>query len=125
MGVPRVMALARLSPGTNGGSRHFYDIRSSTVTQALWERDVKKRFRATGAAAAAGALVVLVLLFPTGGNDSDPPECFSAFGYVVPCGLGPEQAQGPGFALAGAVLAAVLVGVGSFVGGRERRSVRD
>ena len=86
---------------------------------------MRKRFRATGVAAAAGALVVLVLLFPTGGNDSDPPECFSSFGYVVPCGLGPEQTQGPGFALAGAALAAVLVGVGSFVGRRERLAGRD
>lgn len=30
-------------------------------------------------------LVVLVLLFPGGGIDRQPPECYSMFGYVVPC----------------------------------------
>lgn len=83
---------------------------------------MRKWFRPTGVAAAVAALAVLVLLFPTGGVDSDPPECYSTFGYVVPCGFGPEQGKGPEFALAGAVVAAMLVGVGSFVGRRERRS---
>ena len=77
---------------------------------------------ATGLVAVAAAVVTLILLFPAGGNDSDPPECFSVFGYVVPCGLGPEQSQGPGFALAGAVIAAALVSVGSALGRRERRA---
>jgi hypothetical protein len=67
------------------------------------------------------ALVVFVLLVPVRGNDSDPPECFSAFGYVVPCGLGPEQSHGSGFAFAGAVLGASLVGIGAAAGRRDSR----
>ena len=86
---------------------------------------MRKRFRVTGVTAAVSALVVFALLLPMRGNDSDPPECFSALGYVVPCGLGPEQSHGAGFALAGAALAAALVGVGSFVGRRERRAGRE
>lgn len=30
-------------------------------------------------------LVALVLLFPGSGIDGLPPECYSLFGYVVPC----------------------------------------
>jgi hypothetical protein len=71
-----------------------------------------KRFRITVLAAVLGALVAFVLLIPSGGNDSDPPECFSSFGYVVPCGFGPEQSHGAGFAGAGAVWGALLVGAG-------------
>ena len=78
-----------------------------------------RRIRPTIVTAVLAALVVFVLLLPLSGNDSDPPECFSALGYVVPCGLGPEQQHGEGFALAGAVVAAVLVGVGSAMGRRE------
>lgn len=77
------------------------------------------RYAPAGAAAAAAA-AVFVLLFPYSGNDSDPPECFSLLGYVVPCGLGPEQAQGVGFALAGAVLAAVLVVIAWALGRSQR-----
>lgn len=69
--------------------------------------------------AAGAAVLIFFLLLPYTGNDSDPPECFSVFEYVVPCGLGPEQEQGIDFALAGAVLAAVAVGAGSLVGRRE------
>jgi drug/metabolite transporter (DMT)-like permease len=71
-----------------------------------------RSYRATAIAAALAAVGVFVLLLPYSGNDSDPPECFSLFGYVVPCGLGPEQTHGIGFAVAGAVLSAGLVGVG-------------
>ena len=78
-----------------------------------------KRFRLTLLASLLAAVLVFALLLPTGGNDSDPPECFSMFGYVVPCGFGPEQSQGIGFALSGAVLAAALVGIGSAAGRRE------
>lgn len=77
-------------------------------------------FRSTILAAALGAIFAFLLLIPVGGNDSDPPECFSVFGYVVPCGFGPEQRQGSGFALGGAVVAAGLVFVGSAVGRSER-----
>jgi len=78
-----------------------------------------ERFRITVLAAVLGALVAFVLLIPSGGNDSDPPECFSFFGYVVPCGFGPEQSHGAGFAGAGALLAASLVAAGSVAGRRD------
>lgn len=78
-----------------------------------------KQVRRTAIASLVAGVLVFALLVPTRGNDSDPPECFSMFGYVVPCGPGPEQSQGVGFALAGALVAAGLVGVGSAVGRRE------
>ena len=80
-----------------------------------------RRIRTTIVTAVLAALLVFVLLLPWSGNDSDPPECFSVFGYVVPCGLGPEQRQGEGFAVAGAVAAVALVTTGSVVGRREAR----
>ena len=40
-----------------------------------------------GAAMAAG-VVVLLLLLPAYGIDTDPPQCFSTFDYSVPCGAG-------------------------------------
>lgn len=79
-----------------------------------------RHLRATALAAVLGALLVLVLLIPSGGSDTDPPECFSVFDYVVPCGFGPEQSQGAGFAAGGAVVAALLVGAGSAAGRRDR-----
>jgi hypothetical protein len=82
---------------------------------------VMKRFRTTALTAASGALLVFVLLLPARGVDSDPPECHSFFGYVVPCGLGPEQDHGAGFAGAGAITAALLVIVGSAAGRQDRR----
>ena len=30
-------------------------------------------------------LAVVLLLFPGSGIDRQPPECYSVFGYVVPC----------------------------------------
>jgi len=39
-------------------------------------------------------LVVLVLLFPGSGIDRQPPECYSVFGYVVPCEAGWAVAAG-------------------------------
>ncbi len=47
-------------------------------------------------------LGVLLLLFPGSGIDRQPPECFSVFGYVVPCDAW--------VAWAAAVTAASLVG---------------
>lgn len=76
--------------------------------------------RSTVITAVLAAIAVFVLLLPMSGNDSDPPECFAWLDYVVPCGLGPEQPDGMGFALAGSVIAAGLVVVGSLVGRRER-----
>jgi hypothetical protein len=51
---------------------------------------------------------------------TDPPECSSYFGYVVPCGLGSEQDHGAGFAVAGAIAAALLVIGGSAAGRQDR-----
>jgi hypothetical protein len=78
-----------------------------------------KWFKLTAIASLGAAVVVFALLLPTLGHDTDPPECYSMFGYVVPCGPGPEQSQSMGFALGGALLAGALVGVGSAVGRKE------
>jgi hypothetical protein len=83
-----------------------------------------KRSRATILACVLGALVSFVLLLPSHGIDSDPPECYSYLGYVVPCGLGPAQDSGSGFAGAGAVVAALLVAGGSVAGRRDRERGR-
>lgn len=47
-------------------------------------------------------LLVFVFLFPASGNDSQPPQCFSAFGYSVPC-------QAPLAVAAGVATAGVLL----------------
>ncbi len=83
-----------------------------------------RRYGSAAAAAALAAVTVFVLLIPQRGNESDPPECFSYFGHVVPCGLGPEQDHGAGFAFAGAVVVAVLVVAGWAVG-RAQGARRD
>lgn len=75
--------------------------------------------RRTAIASLVAAVLVFALLLPTSGHDSDPPECFAMLGYVVPCGFGPGWGQGMGFALAGAVVGAALVLIGSAVGRRE------
>jgi hypothetical protein len=79
-----------------------------------------QRFRATALTAASGAVVAFALLLPSHGVDSDPPECYSYVGYVVPCGLGPAQDHGAGFAGAGALAAALAVVGGSVAGRRDR-----
>jgi hypothetical protein len=79
-----------------------------------------KRFRSTALAASLSALIAFVLLLPSRGIDSDPPECYSYFGYVVPCGLGPQQDHGAGFAGAGAVAVALATVGGSVAGRRDR-----
>ena len=63
---------------------------------------------ARGAAIGSGLLVVLLLL-PVRGIDTNPPVCYATFGYTVPCG--------PGLAF-GAALA-----VGLIVGGVTHRAV--
>lgn len=83
-----------------------------------------RRLGRVAAAAAVAALMGFVLLIPQGGADTDPPECWSYFGYVVPCGFGPEQEHGAGFAFAGAVVAAILVVAGWAVG-RAQGARRD
>ncbi|MEX1171625.1 MAG: hypothetical protein WEG56_03325 [Chloroflexota bacterium] len=50
-------------------------------------------------------LVVLLLLFPGSGNSAQPPECYSMFGYVVPCDAWVSWAAGAAAAgLVGLVL---------------------
>jgi hypothetical protein len=80
-------------------------------------------YRATGVAAVVAGLVVFVLVFPASGNASDPPECFSFFGYVVPCGL---RGGFPDlwFAGLGAMAAVGLVIAGAAAGRRDRDRVR-
>jgi hypothetical protein len=56
-------------------------------------------------------LVVLLLLFPGSGIDRQPPECYSMFGYVVPCDAW--------VAWVAAAAAAGLVGLGLSL--RDRR----
>ncbi len=64
------------------------------------------------ALALLAGLVVLVLLFAASGVDTFPPECYSVFGYVVPC----DQA----WAVAAGAAAAAIVGLA--VGLRSRRT---
>lgn len=73
------------------------------------------RVRHTVLAAVIGALIAVVLLVPSGGIDTDPPECYSVVGYVVPCGFG--------LAGAGALIAALLVVGGSVAGRADHRRV--
>ena len=47
--------------------------------------------------------VVLVLLFPASGTDDIPPDCFSFFGYRVPCEARPWPAIAAGAVTAGVV----------------------
>ncbi len=63
--------------------------------------------------AVAVGILVLLLLFPASGVDTQPPECYSAFGYVVPCGDGLSF----GLALAGAV----AVGTVAYLAVQRRR----
>lgn len=65
------------------------------------------------AVAVLAGLIVLVLLFPASGVDTSPPQCFSAFGYTVPC----EALPWPAVA-AGAATAAV-VGLFLWIAGRR------
>lgn len=57
-------------------------------------------------------LVVLVLLFPASGVDTLPPECYSVFGYTVPCG--------GGVAVAAGTATAAVVGLLLWAAGRGR-----
>ena len=83
-----------------------------------------RRFGWVAAAAVVAAIIGFVLLAPQSGIDTYPPQCTSPFGYVVPCGFGPEQEHGMGFAVAGAVVAAVLFVAGWAVG-RAQGARRD
>jgi hypothetical protein len=56
-------------------------------------------------------LAVLVLLFPASGVMPQPPQCFSVFGYSVPCESGAAIAAG--------VAAAGVVGLLLWIAGRR------
>ncbi|MEX1171363.1 MAG: hypothetical protein WEG56_02005 [Chloroflexota bacterium] len=64
------------------------------------------------AIALLAGLVVLVLLFPASGIDPIPPECYSVFGYVVPCA--------DGLAVGAAIVVAVIVGALLWLRDRRR-----
>jgi hypothetical protein len=49
----------------------------------MMEQTTKPSIRLRSALLAG--LAVLLLLFPGSGIDRQPPECYSMFGYVVPC----------------------------------------
>jgi len=36
----------------------------------------------------ASGFLVLLLLLPASGIDTNPPVCYATFGYTVPCGSG-------------------------------------
>jgi len=56
---------------------------------------------------------MLVAVFPWSGIDPFPPECYSIFNYVVPCG--------GGFAPTAAILTAFVVWLGLVAADRRRR----
>lgn len=62
------------------------------------ERQGRRWTLAKIAVALLAGLVVLVLLFPGSGTSTLPPECYSAFGYTVPCGGGLANAAGAAMA---------------------------
>lgn len=64
------------------------------------------------AVAVLAGLVVLVLLFPASGVDTLPPECYSVFGYTVPCG--------GGLAVAAGTATAAVIGVVLWIAGRGK-----
>ncbi len=53
------------------------------MEQTTWPR-TRPRTSTLVIALVAG-FVALLLLFPASGVDTLPPECYSMFGYVVPC----------------------------------------
>ena len=67
-------------------------------------------------AAMTVGVVVLVLLFPAYGIDTDPPQCFSTFDYSVPCGAGLA------FGVAAVAVVGGWLGVGVLI---RRRSSPD
>ncbi len=75
------------------------------------------RLRRAAVATTVG-LVAAVLLFPWYGVDSDPPQCWSIFDYVVPCHAGVAVLAG----LGGAAMVGVLISVISRAPGRRRRA---
>ncbi len=70
---------------------------------------------ATGVLAFGAGFVVFLLLAPMSGIDTDPPQCFSAFDYRVPCGAGLSLAAG----------AATATALGLLAWGWKRSHLRD
>jgi len=66
-----------------------------------------------GVALLAG-VAAFVLLLPIAGVDTDPPECWSMFGYTVPCGFALGMFAGAAVFL--------LVGLAFWRRSRHRRS---
>jgi hypothetical protein len=54
------------------------------------------------AAGLASGFLVLLLLLPASGIDTNPPVCYATFGYTVPCG--------PGLAFGAALVVGLIVG---------------
>jgi hypothetical protein len=73
--------------------------------------------RTTFPAVVAGlgsALLVVLLLLPVSGIDTNPPVCYSTFGYTVPCGVG--------LAFGAALVVGLIVGEVTYrVSGRRSR----
>ena len=67
------------------------------------------------AIALLAGFAVLVLLFPASGIDPIPPQCFSVFGYNVPC----EARPWPAIAVGAATTAVVWLVLGLM----DRRSM--
>jgi hypothetical protein len=63
------------------------------------------------AIASLAGLVVFVLLFPGSGVTPQPPQCYSVFGYSVPCESGVAAAAG--------VATAGVVGLLLWIAGRK------
>ncbi len=79
------------------------------------ESDLGSRTGVKFAFAAVAGFVVLVLLLPWSGIDTDPPICYSMFNYSVPCGSGLALA-------AGVTTGLVVLG---FLLMNHRRSIRN
>lgn len=74
---------------------------------------MRTTFPAVAAGLGSGFLVVLLLL-PVSGIDTNPPVCYSTFGYTVPCGSG--------LAFGAALVVGLIVGWGTYraLGRRSR-----
>ncbi len=74
---------------------------------------MRTTFPAVVAGLGGGFLVVLLLL-PVSGIDTNPPVCYSTFGYTVPCGSG--------LAFGAALVVGLIVGWGTYrASGRRSR----
>ena len=79
------------------------------MEQTTWPRTQPRT--STIVIALVAGFVALLLLFPASGVDTLPPECYSMFGYVVPCDAWVAWVAGAGVA--------GLVGLGLSLRGRR------